>query len=112
MLRSLESRSSPHRSALALRLAVVLSGGVVLAATQPSAPAIDAAFSRFFSARTTEEARAAVDRIVVAGVGFDEVFRRLRQGRVYSRDVPRGVVQGSRRSDTGEYFYTLDVPEG
>src|SRR5205823_11310681 len=34
-----------------------------------------------------------------------------RQGRVYSRDVRRGVVQGSYRSEGGEYFYTLDVPE-
>ena len=50
------------------------------------------------------------DRIVESGVGFDEAFRRLRQGRVYSRDVPRGVVQGSYRSEAGEYFYTLDVP--
>jgi hypothetical protein len=25
--------------------------------------------------------------------------------------VPRGVVQASYRSDSGEYFYTLDVPE-
>src|SRR5262249_44841369 len=46
------------------------------------------------------------------GVGFDEAFRRLRQGRVYRRDVPRGVVQESYRRDAGEYFYTLDVPEG
>ena len=25
--------------------------------------------------------------------------------------MPRGVVQGSYRSETGEYFYTLDIPE-
>lgn len=42
---------------------------------------------------------------------FDEAYQRLRQGRTYSRDVPRGVVQASYRSDSGEYFYTLDVPE-
>jgi hypothetical protein len=42
---------------------------------------------------------------------FDETYARLKQGRVYSRDVPRGVTQGSRRTETGEYFYTLDIPE-
>ena len=47
----------------------------------------DAAFSSFFQARTAPEAAAAADRIVASGVGFDEAFARLRQGRVYSRDV-------------------------
>ena len=72
---------------------------------------IDAAFANFWRAASPQEAAAATDRIVASGVGFDEAFRRLRQGRIYSRDVPRGVVQGSYRSDAGEYFYSLDVPE-
>jgi PDZ domain-containing protein len=42
---------------------------------------------------------------------FDEMYARLKQGRVYSRDVRRGIVQGSRRTDSGEYFYTLEIPE-
>src|SRR5439155_16885421 len=71
----------------------------------------DAAFSSFFAARTPDDAAAAVDRIVASGVGFDETSRRLKQGRAYAREVSRGVVQGSYRSETGEYFYTLDVPE-
>jgi len=90
---------------------LALLSGVALSATQAAAPAADAAFSSFFHARTSREAGAAADRIVASGVGFDEAFGRLRQGRVYSRDVPSGVVQGSYRSETGEYFYTLDVPE-
>ena len=67
--------------------------------------------SNFFQARSSQEAAAAADRIVASGIGFDEAFLRLKQGRVYSRDVSRGVVQGSYRSGTTEYFYTLDVPE-
>jgi predicted esterase len=90
---------------------LALLGGALLSAAQPSAPAIDGAFSSFLGARTAQDARAAADRIVASGVGFDEAIRRLRQGRVYSRDVARGVVQGSYRSETGQYFYTLDVPE-
>jgi hypothetical protein len=84
---------------------------VALSAAQASAPAIDGAFSSFFQARTAPAAAAATDQIVASGVGFDEAFARLRQGRVYSRDVARGVVQASYRGGGGEYFYTLDVPE-
>jgi hypothetical protein len=90
-------------------LAVLI--GAALSAGQAAAPAADAAFSTFFHARTPREAAAASDSIVASGIGFDEAFRRLRQGRVYSRDVPRGVLQRSYQSETGEYFYTLDVPE-
>ena len=88
---------------LLLALVAVLSG-------QGSAPSADAAFSSFFQARTAPEAVAAADQIVRSGVGFEDAFTRLRQGRVYSRDVPRGVVPGSYRAGTVEYFYTLDVP--
>src|SRR5712671_2491992 len=88
-----------------------LLGGVALSAMQASAPAADAAFSSFFRATTPQEAAAASDQIVASGIGFDQALARLRQGRVYAREVPRGVVQGSYRSETGEYFYTLDVPE-
>ncbi len=57
------------------------------------------------------EIAAASDQIAASGIGFDEAFQRLRQGRTYARDVQRGVVQGSYRSEAGEYFYSLDVPE-
>src|SRR5947208_9049645 len=95
---------------------VVISVAALLIATAPGAqqlsvPSADAAFSSFFLARTAREAADASDRIVASEVGFDEAFFRVRQGRVYPRDVARGVVQESYRSETGEYFYTLDVPE-
>jgi len=94
-----------------LAAALALLGGAALSATQPSAPNADAAFSNFFHARTAQEAGAASAQIVASGVGFDEAFARLKQGRPYTRDVPRGVAQGSYRTGTDEYFYTLDVPE-
>src|SRR5437773_456503 len=78
--------------------ALVAIATVALSANQTSAPAADAAFASFFHARTPREAAAASDQIVGSGVGFDEAFGRLRQGRVYSRDVSRGIVQGSYRS--------------
>ena len=94
-----------------LAAALVLAGGGALCAAQLAPSSADAAFAGFFAARTPQEAAAAADRIVAAGVGFDEAYRRLKQGRAYSRDVARGVVQGARHGESGEYFYTLDVPE-
>jgi hypothetical protein len=99
-------RSIPARSAA---LALALLGGLTLFA-QGRTPAFDDAFARFFEARGSQEIAAASDRIVASGVEFDEAFRRLKQGRPYSRDVARGIVSKSYRGESGEYFYTLDVP--
>jgi len=106
--------AKPNRIAFALVALAALTDVALAAGQQRSAPApvlADAAFSAFFDARTAPEAAAASDRIVASGVSFEEAFARLQRGRVYSRDVPRGVVEGSYRGDAGEYFYTLDVPQ-
>src|SRR6266550_8601267 len=72
---------------------LALLGAVALSAGQIAAPtSVDAAFANFFRARTPEEAAAASDQIAASGIGFEETFRRLRSGRVYAHDVPRGVV--------------------
>lgn len=87
-------------------------GAVIVAAGQtPAQTAVDAAFAKFLQSATPRDAEAAINPIAESGVGFDEALKRLREGRAYAPDVPRGVVQGSYRSDSGEYFYTLDVPE-
>jgi hypothetical protein len=92
---------------------VALLGAVAGHASQAAAPAgLDAAFAGYFQARTSQEIAAATEQIVASGAGFDDAFERLRSGRSYSRDVPRGIVQASYRSETGEYFYTLEVPQG
>jgi hypothetical protein len=88
----------------------VLAGAAVLTG-QVSTPTAEDAFSKFFRADTARDVTAASDQIVASGVSFGEVLSRLEKGRTYSRDVPRGIVQGSRRGESGEYFYTLDVPE-
>src|SRR5262249_42248074 len=77
----------------------------------PAQVLTDTTFSEFLQARTAREAAAFADRIVASGVGFEEAFARLRRGRVYTRDVPRGVVEGRHRSETGEEFLTLEVPQ-
>src|SRR2546427_8981226 len=93
---NLANRMSEHRSAFALQKhALAALAGVALSAAQGStrAPVLtDAAFSAFFHARTAQEASAASHQIVASGGGFHQAFGRLRQGRVYSRDVLPGVV--------------------
>jgi hypothetical protein len=56
-------------------------------------------------------ALAATQSPTAGGDDFDQAYARLRKGPEYSRDVARGVVQGRRRTATGEYFYTLEIPE-
>jgi hypothetical protein len=80
-------------------------------AAATGAPAVDAAFTRFFDAHTAAEISGATAQIVASGVGFDEAFIRLERGRMYSASAPRGVIQASYRDDTVEYFYTLLVPD-
>src|SRR4051812_18809370 len=95
-------------------LALVLafcSAVVVCAGQAPVQTRVDAAFASFLQARTSVEAAAAATQIRASGVGFDEALARLRSGRTYSRDVPKGVVPGSYHSDSGEYFYTLHIPD-
>src|SRR5262249_3859144 len=93
----------------ALALAVVSSASLV--ATQATAPPADAAFAAFFGARNAQEVADASAQVIATGIGFDDAMRRLRQGRTYAREVPRGVVQASYRGDADEYYYTLDIPE-
>jgi hypothetical protein len=80
------------------------------AAAQAPPSAVDTAVADFLQAQDAAAIEAAADRIAATRAGFEEVSARLRRGRAYSADVPRGVVQGSYRGEDSEYFYTLDVP--
>jgi len=92
--------------------AITFMAAIVVAAGQTPAPAsVDAAFAAFFQAPSAQEAAGAVAAVVKSGVSFDEAVRRLRAGRSYARDVARGVVQANYTSASGEYYYTLDIPE-
>jgi hypothetical protein len=67
---------------------------------------LDSAFDKFWAAKDPSDAAKAAADIVKTGATFDEVYRRLKAGRRYSSDVPKGIVAGRR----GEFTYTLDVP--
>jgi poly(3-hydroxybutyrate) depolymerase len=92
-------------------LLAVFGAIAVVTGQTPTPAAVDAAFSTFLQAPNPRDAAVAADQIVRSGATFDDALKRLKAGRVYSPEVPRGVVQASYRSDSGEYFYTLDVPE-
>jgi poly(3-hydroxybutyrate) depolymerase len=74
-------------------------------------PAPDAAFDRFWRAATVEEREAAAGDVVRSGITEVAALARLRQGRPYSADVPRGVVRRSHRAAGHEFAFTLDVPD-
>jgi poly(3-hydroxybutyrate) depolymerase len=91
-----------------LTLAVVV---VCASIVQGATPAVDAAFQRFWEAATPEQAAAAAEQVARSGVTFDEALARLKRGRTYPADVPRGVVPLTHRIGDTEFPYTLDIPQ-
>lgn len=92
-----------------LTTAVVMLGAAVALVGQDAAPS-DAAFAAFWAAATPAEATAAAKTIAASNVDFDIAFRRLKAGRTYRSDVPRGVHTLVRRAGATEFPYTVDVP--
>jgi acetyl esterase/lipase len=95
------------RSWLALAGAAVLMTGAPLPAAQRD---VDAAFAAFWSARSPQDAARTIPGVIASGVSFDEAVRRLKAGRPYPANVPKGVVRGSYDLNGVEYFYAINVP--
>src|SRR5437762_2538515 len=76
---------------------------VTLSTAAPST--VDNAFKSYWDANDVEQATKATDAVVKAGVSFDDAFARLKAGRTYAGDAPRGVVKLSRRDNSGEFLY-------
>jgi hypothetical protein len=97
----------------------VLAALAAVVAAAPHGPALavapsesaDAAFARFWDARSPDEAAKAIDHVVKSGVSFADALSRLKRGRPYRADVARGVVARTRRSIVGDFNYSIDVPE-
>jgi hypothetical protein len=76
-----------------------------------AAPAdLDAAFARFWAAKDPNAAAKDTADIVKSGASFDDVYARLQQGRIYSKDVATGVVQGQRAHLLGNLNYVVEIP--
>lgn len=71
---------------------------------------VDEAFAAFWAAPGATEAATAARAIATSGVDFDTAFARLKAGRPYKTDVPRGVQRLVRKSGGTDFPYSLDVP--
>ena len=87
---------------------IAISASVLIASAQPSS--VETAFSQFWHAKNPNDAAKIVDAVVASGIKFDDAFARLKNGRSYAADVPKGVVRLSRKTSEEEFAYTLDVP--
>ncbi|MEI9814044.1 MAG: hypothetical protein WDO18_15990 [Acidobacteriota bacterium] len=77
---------------------------------RPAQPAVDAAFTKFWSADSPEAAQRASVDIERSGVSFDNALRRLKAGRTY-RPATGGIVPGKNRTADGvEHFYSVNLP--
>jgi hypothetical protein len=86
--------------------------GCVLAASAAPPPSVDAAFEKFWSARSPQDAAKAAQSVLASGVSFNDALARLKRGRSYSAGVKRGNIRLQRRTALGEFSYDLDVPPG
>lgn len=91
-------------------------GGVTLLSARglaqaPSQAPDDALVAAFLGAAASDARDSAARAIVARTPDFDTVYSALKRGRVYSTDVPHGVVQGSYVEGGTQFFYTLDVPQ-
>ena len=86
----------------------VLSAVACLAAA-PSA--VDTAFKAFWDAPGPPEAAAAAQGILNTNVAFDEAYARLKSGREYPAQAPRGIVRLSHHFAAGDFGYTIEVPD-
>ena len=83
---------------------------LVTALVVAQAQGVDAAFKRFWEARTPQDAARVVADIVATGVSFDQALQRFKAGRPYAANVPKGVVRASYDVNGVEYFYAVNVP--
>ena len=95
-----------------LRLSAVCAFALLAATMVRSADSndINAAFKAFWDARSPQDA-ARVVAAIRAVSGFDEALKRLKVGRTYSANAPKGVVKSSYGAHGKEFFYAVNVPE-
>jgi predicted esterase len=79
--------------------------------TEAQSTKVDRAFEDFWAARDARGAANRIEAILNAGVTFDQALTRLRHGRAYEADVPRGHQIGRHRTDGLEHVYAFVVPE-
>ena len=89
-------------------LSVLLASSVAISAQS----GVDAAFQKFFDARTRAEAAKQVEPLLRTGVTFDEALRRLKQGRTYGPQKTGVQMLTNRTGDRVDHYYAVNVPAG
>ena len=89
-----------------------------LTATLTGAPAgrndaaINRAFREFWSAADRSAAARHIEAVIKSGVSFEDAISRVRRGRAYDPNAPRGLQSGRTRTFDGiEHRYAFVVPE-
>jgi hypothetical protein len=96
--------------ALAAALWSAASAAVAHGQTPVAAANLDAAFSKFWDARTPADAARIADSILSTGITYDDALRRLKQGRSYTAQKPGVVMLTNRTDDKVEHYYAVTVP--
>ncbi len=96
---------------IVLALAALALSAVDGGAARGADDGVDNAFARFWDARSPEDAAKAADGVVKSGVSTDEALARLKRGRPYRADAPRGVLARTHRTMGADFNYSVDVPE-
>ena len=98
------------RKGCALLAAAVL--GICVGALPAGAQKIGTAVEAFWAAETQDEIDAAVDALLALDPEIEPLFTRLRAGRSYGADVPRGRQLFTRQNADGtEFRYEAYIPE-
>jgi dienelactone hydrolase len=93
-------------------LGALVSAITLSARAQDSTSPLDRAFRAFWSAPHAAAASDRVDVVVKTGVSFDEALTRVRHGRDYTADVPRGLQFGRHRTFDGlDHEYAFVIPK-
>jgi hypothetical protein len=93
-------------------LVIAFAAATVAASAQETESPIDRAFRAFWSAPSTASAAERIDPILKTGVTFDEALSRVRHGRAYEADVPRGLQFGRHRTFDGmDHDYAFVIPK-
>jgi hypothetical protein len=96
---------------LAAVFAAVVAGSAALHGQSAQAN-IDAAFQKFWDAKSPVDSARQVDPILKTGVTYDDALRRLKAGRTYTSQKPGVVMTTNKTDDKVEHYFAVNVPAG
>ncbi len=94
---------------LRLALLALAASAVPLLASQSPSPG-EAAFQKFWDARSPSEATKLVDAVLKTGVTYDDALIQLKRGRAYSAQKTGVVMMTNKTDDKVEHYYAVNVP--